>query len=328
MIDNVYPWIDIHLHCRDEKLSYKGSTIKSTAELSAKYGGIAFVDMPNNNPPTISLTNVIRRFGIAADADCIERYYLNMGLTKDPKQIESAARAAKAIPKLNALKFFTTGREDDVLAIKKEADQNTVYSTLKECKYDGVVIVHCEDEAMFNMGKFKPEEPWTWNDQRPPAAEEHAVYKQIKLSEENGFGWHLHFPHVSSPGTFDIIEDAYERGLSVSGEVTPHHLLRSTDYMTGPDGLMLKTNPPVRKQKVIDELWEKLRNTKVPFTIGSDNAPHTDEEKMNPPYASGHQSIPLYPELLQQMRKRGFSENYIIKLANGNAREIFPKIKA
>ena len=326
MIDRVYPWIDTHLHCRDQKLKYK-ATIKSTAELSAKYGGIAFVDMPNNNPVTTSLNEVLQRFRIAIDAGCIERYNLNMGLTKDPEQIKTAASAAKRIPKVNALKFFTAGKEDDVLAIKKEVDQNTVYSTLKECKYDGVVIVHCEDEAMFNMGKFDPERPWTWNDQRPPAAEEHAAYKQIKLSEENGFLWHLHFPHVSSPGTFDIIEDAHERGLRVSGEVTPHHLLRSTDYMTGPEGLVLKTNPPVRPQKVVDELWEKLRNTKVPFTIGSDNAQHTDEEKMNPPYASGHQSIPLYPELLQQMRRREFSEKYIIRLANGNAREIFPKIK-
>jgi dihydroorotase len=337
------PRIDIHVHCRDENLSYKGSTISSTTSLARENGIKAIIDMPNNNPPTISLENVEKRLSIAESEGCLDGYYINIGLTKDPEQIRKAAEIATKHPRVVGLKFFTTGKKEDVLAITDENDQYKIYETLRRCGYRGVVTVHCEKEYWFDKDKFNPKEPWTWNDARPLRAEEEAVKDQINFALENDFRGHLHIPHISSHMTVNIIwKNSKMPNLEISGEFTPHHLLYTTDDMKGEEGLDLKTNPPIRKMEIVNYLWDELKDftsvenriDPILLTIGSDNAPHTLNEKRGSPYASGYQSLRALPggisdyqKLLLEMRRRGFTEQEIDNLTYWNAKKIFPKIR-
>jgi len=322
------PRIDTHVHCRDWNQSYK-ATIKQVTELARKNGIMAFIDMPNTEPPIFSIKEVDSRIGRADSEGCLNGYYLNVGLTKDVKQIREAA-IVTINPRVVGLKYFTSGKKTDALAITNERDQYKVYETLTRCNYTGNITPHCEKESLFNLGRFNPKEPWTWNDERPPVSEEEAVKDQIRFAMETGFKGHIHIPHVSYSRTIDAIEKAAKE-ISISGEVTPHHLLYSTDDMRGETGLDKKTNPPIRSIEDVNLLWHKLKEisskNQVLFTIGTDHAPHTLKEKRSYPYASGHQSLLIYQQLLDELRNHGFSEAEIDNLTYWNAKKIFTKIK-
>jgi dihydroorotase len=322
------PIIDPHVHCRDWGQINK-STIKKTTELARNNRIYAIIDMPNTAPPIISMKEVDMRIDTAHSQGCLNGYYLNVGLTKDVRQVAEAVKTTMN-PRVAGLKFFTCGEEKDVLAIKNKEDRRRIYETLVDCDYRGVLTVHCEDENYFCQGKFNPDEPWTWNDQRPPISEVKAVEEQIRLAEETGFQGHLRIAHVSTVEAMRLIKNASD-SMRISGEVTPHHLLYSKDDMKDDYGLDKKTNPPIRTIEEVNALWPELKEivnrNYVLFVIGSDNAPHTLEEKRNYPYASGHQSIPLYSRLLDEMRNRGFSEAAIENLTYWNVKKIFTKIK-
>jgi len=319
------PCIDTHVHCRDFRLSYK-ATIKEVTGLARQNGIVAMVDMPNTDPPIIYQQDLDERIAFAEEERSLKGYYLNMGLTKDVNQIKEAAHLASINPMVVGLKYFTTGKPDDVLAVTSEEDQFKIYKTLAEYGYKGNVIPHCEKESFFIEGKFDHKNPGTWNDQRPPLAEEMAVYDQIRFAFKSRFKGHIHFPHISSPKTFDIIE-SFQNNLSLSGEITPHHLLYSTRDMVGEEGLDKKTNPPIRSFNVMQQLREKAKTRSILLAVGSDHAPHTLEEKRKYPWPSGHQSIKIYQNLLNGMSSWGFSEQYIRELTYSNPKKIFPTIR-
>lgn len=323
-MSHMSPRIDLHVHGRDWKEEGK-ATIKSVTKLARKNGIVAIVDKPNTKPPITSWDVVRNRIALAYYEGCLKGYYLTMGLTNDVNQIKRAVEIATLHPRVVELKFFAAGKGE--LAITKEEDQLRVYETLAKCNYKGVLAVHCERESKFKLGKFKPEKPWTWNDERPIEAEEESAKDQAKLSRDSDFEGYLRILHVSSSRTFNI----HKINPNIYFEVTPHHLLFSTDDMRGEDGLDKKVNPPIRELEVVKGLWKELKEISkrnYPLvTIGSDHAPHTLKEKRNPPYMSGYPSLKIYSNLLDEMRSRGFSEEEINNLTYWNAKTMFPKIK-
>ncbi len=318
------PRIDTHDHCRDGKEEYK-ATIKSVTKLARDNGIVAIIDKPNTVPLIISVENVIDRVEMARLEGCSKGYYLTMGLTKDVRQIKTAAEAATILPKIVELKFFAAGKGE--LAITEEEDQFEVYETLAKCGYKGILAVHCENPRKFRSEMFKPEKPWTWNDERPVESEVQSAISQAKLAKDANFEGYVRILHMTSPEIFDIVKI----NPNVYFEVTPHHLLFSTDDMRGEDGLDKKINPPIRPLEVVEGLWKRLREiarSNYPLvTIGSDHAPHTFNEKRNPPYKSGFPSLNIYSDLLDEMKNRGFSEREIDNLTYLNAKTIFPDIK-
>ncbi|QEE62382.1 dihydroorotase [Salinibacterium sp. dk2585] len=112
----------------------------------------------------------------------------------------------------------------------------------------------------------------------PVAGEEAIVARDIALAEETG--GHLHVCHVSTAGTVELVRDAKRRGLPVTAEVTPHHLMVSDDdaLERGPE---LKVNPPLRSGGDIEALRAALRDGTIDV-IGTDHAPHPMETKRKP----------------------------------------------
>ena len=333
----LYPLIDTHVHCRDWDEKYK-TTILEVTTLLRRNGGKALIDMPNTKPRILYRADVKHRNETAESQGCRKGYYLNIGGTKNPKQIEEAVEAVDNYDNVTGIKFFTTGNDSDPLVIKNEIDQASFYKNLREFGYKGVVIPHCEKESLFKIGRFNPDHPWTWNEQRPKEAEVASIKDQIRLSVDASFNGHIHFPHVTCADSLDAILE-HMNHASMSAEVTPQHMLLSTRDMTTRKDLDKKVNPPIRSQEVVDILWERLKDIveegNLIITTGSDHAVHTLKEKMEGSihegkiegYLSGYPGQKIYPNLIEELKRHEFSQDDIKNLTYWNAKKIFPRIK-
>jgi len=110
----------------------------------------------------------------------------------------------------------------------------------------------------------------------PSAAEEIMIYREIALAEMTGAS--LHILHVSTAGGVELIRIAREKGLPVTGEASPHHLLLTDESLRGFDS-NYKMSPPLRSQADINALLQGLRDGVI-TVLATDHAPHAAEKKM------------------------------------------------
>lgn len=113
---------------------------------------------------------------------------------------------------------------------------------------------------------------------RPRAAESVIVARDLLLAEYTG--GRLHVPHVSTAESVELIRVAKSRGVSVSAEVTPHHLTLTDEACESYDPV-LRVNPPLRTARDIEALRAGLADGTIDV-IATDHAPHPPEEKEKP----------------------------------------------
>jgi len=109
----------------------------------------------------------------------------------------------------------------------------------------------------------------------PAAAETRAVERDIRLAEETGA--HIHIQHVFRGATVELIRAARERGVRVSGEVTPHHLALADADIPGDDA-RYKMNPPLGAPLDRERLIEGICSGALQ-AFATDHAPHTAARK-------------------------------------------------
>lgn len=109
----------------------------------------------------------------------------------------------------------------------------------------------------------------------PRAAEEAIVARDALLSRD--YGGRIHVCHASTAGTIDLVKFAKARGVSLTAEVTPHHLLLTDELLRTYDG-MYKVNPPLRESSDAEALQEALLDGTIDC-VATDHAPHGSEEK-------------------------------------------------
>jgi dihydroorotase len=110
----------------------------------------------------------------------------------------------------------------------------------------------------------------------PAAAEEIMIYREIALAEITGA--RLHILHVSSARGVELIRWAREKGLAVTGEASPHHLLLNDTHLSGFD-TNYKMSPPLRDKKDSEALIQGLKDGVI-TVLATDHAPHSIEKKM------------------------------------------------
>jgi dihydroorotase len=93
-------------------------------------------------------------------------------------------------------------------------------------------------------------------------------------------GGRVHFQHLSTRRSIDLVADARARGVRVSAEVSPHHLLLTDEYVRGLDS-SFKVNPPLRSEQDRVALVDALRVGTIEC-IATDHAPHARDEKNVP----------------------------------------------
>jgi dihydroorotase len=109
----------------------------------------------------------------------------------------------------------------------------------------------------------------------PAVAEESIIARDVLLAAH--VGARLHICHVSTRGSVEIIRQAKARGIRVTAEVTPHHLLLTHELASSYDPVY-KVNPPLRTRRDVEALREGLRDGTIDI-VATDHAPHAVEDK-------------------------------------------------
>jgi dihydroorotase len=143
--------------------------------------------------------------------------------------------------------------------------------------WDKAVISHAEDSSLARGGQIH-EGYWSTIlglKGIPSAAEEIIVARDIILAELTG--GRLHIAHLSTAGSLELVRRAKERGIRVTCEVTPHHLILTDENLQNYD-TNFKVNPPLRTAEDVAALRQGLRDGVIDV-IASDHAPHARHEK-------------------------------------------------
>lgn len=143
--------------------------------------------------------------------------------------------------------------------------------------FGGVVAQHAQEPrltlgAQMNEGSLSSELGLAgW----PAVAEESIIARDVLLAKH--VGARLHVCHVSTAGSVDVIRWAKARGVDVTAEVTPHHLLLTEQLASGYDS-RFKVNPPLRREEDVLALRAALADGTIDI-VATDHAPHPVEAK-------------------------------------------------
>ena len=143
--------------------------------------------------------------------------------------------------------------------------------------FDGVVAQHAQEPrltvgAQLNEGVVSTDLGLTgW----PAVAEESIIARDVLLAQH--VGARLHVCHVSTAGSVDVLRWAKARGIEVTAEVTPHHLLLTDELARGYDA-RFKVNPPLRRDEDVRAVREALADGTIDI-VATDHAPHPLEAK-------------------------------------------------
>lgn len=147
--------------------------------------------------------------------------------------------------------------------------------------FDGVVAQHAQDPRLAGPGACCHESEWSgrlglpgW----PAQAESVIVARDVQLAELAGA--RVHVCHVSTAESVEVVRWAKARGIAVTAEVTPHHLLLDTPLVAGYD-TTFKVNPPLRTSEHLEAVREALADGTIDI-VGTDHAPHARQDKDHP----------------------------------------------
>jgi dihydroorotase (multifunctional complex type) len=261
---------DAHVHLRDEGKAYKEDFCSGTAAAAA--GGFTTVlDMPNNDPVTMSAETLRHRMKIAE-----KKVLVNVGfysefprdMSEIPRIVEEGAVAFKLymteqVGGLNvddgtALleAFKITGRLNALVAVHAE-DKTSLVTTIERLKRDGRNDIEAYLEAHSEDVEVK------------------AVKRMLNIVKRTNS--HVHFCHVSTENGIQIICDAKKSAAPITCETTPHNLCLSTRDLRR-IGTLAVTMPPVREERNVKALWKGVENGCIDI-LASDHAPHALDEK-------------------------------------------------
>jgi len=288
--------IDPHVHCRDGVESYK-STIARVFEIADSQGvGIIF-DMPNTSPPLLTGGAVAQRMSLVP-RERRNSYFVWMGMTSDPNQIELAVRSYDNNFKIVGFKLYA-GPSTRNLEVAGLEHQKKVYETLARCGYQGVLAVHCERKDLLRPELWTPSNPMSHSWARPKEAEIKGVEDQIRIAKEIGFEGNLHIVHVSCPESVSLVKQAKLQGMRITCEVAPHHLMYSVEIQRGQRaGSIWKMNPPLRDLETVKALQACLLIGEIDW-LATDHAPHSLDEKLSDSPPSGFPSLCIYRETVE-----------------------------
>lgn len=310
--------IDAHVHLRDEGKAYKEDFYSGTAAAAA--GGITTVlDMPNNEPVTMSANSLRNRMSIAE-----KKATVNLGFFSEfptsLDEIESIADQGAI-----AFKLFMTSQ---IGGLTVDDDQSLLEAFRKAAAVGLPVAVHAEDKASIDastraLKRGKCDGLKAFIQAHSEKAELKAVERILKIAAQAET--RLHICHVTTEDCLDRITEAKQSGQKVTCEATPHHLLLSQmDFER--IGTMATVMPPLRSGRHVEALQRGISSGRIDI-IGSDHAPHTMSEKSAPSIWNVKVGFPgletLLPLIMTMVAKRTLSIDQLVKLLAEKPAEIF-----
>ncbi len=260
--------VDLHTHLREPGREDAETVESGTA--AAALGGYTAVHAMANTDPVADVAGVVEQvWRLGRDAGhCEVRPVgaVTLGL-EGTKLAELGAMADSAA----RVRVFS----DDGHCVSDAALMRRALEYVKA--FDGVIAQHAQEPrltegAQMNEGPVSAVLGLTgW----PAVAEESVIARDCLLAGH--VGSRLHVCHVSTAGSVEIIRWAKARGIAVTAEVTPHHLLL-TDELARTYDPLFKVNPPLRTQTDVEALRAGLADGTID-AVATDHAPHSLEDK-------------------------------------------------
>jgi len=260
--------VDLHTHLREP--GFEQSETVLTGSRAAAFGGFTAVFAMANTLPVQDTAGVVEQVQALGD----QHGYV----TVRPIGAVTAGLAGERLSEIGAMAksrarvrvFSDDGKcVHDALLMRRALEYVTTFG--------GVVAQHAQEPrltegAQMNEGALSGELGLAgW----PAVAEESVIARDVLLAEH--VGARLHVCHVSTAGSVDVIRWAKARGISVTAEVTPHHLLLTEQLVRSYDA-RFKVNPPLRRDEDVLALRAGLADGTIDI-VATDHAPHPVEAK-------------------------------------------------
>jgi len=260
--------VDLHTHLREP--GFEQSETVLTGSRAAAIGGFTAVFAMANTMPVQDTAGVVEQV-------------LSLGerhgyVTVRPIGAVTAGLAGERLSEIGAMaqsraqvRVFSDDGQcvHDALLMRRALEYVTTFG--------GVVAQHAQEPrltvgAQLNEGELSSELGLVgW----PAVAEESIIARDVLLAQH--VGARLHVCHVSTAGSVDVIRWAKARGVDVTAEVTPHHLLLTQELARGYDA-RFKVNPPLRRTEDVMALRAALADGTIDI-VATDHAPHPVEAK-------------------------------------------------
>jgi len=303
--------IDSQVHFREPGLEHK-EDLESGSRAAVLGGVTAVFEMPNTNPNTDSAARIEDKLKRAHHRMwCDHAFYV--GATG-----ENAEQLAELemMPGTAGVKIFMGASTGSLLVAEDEALACVLAHGRRR------VAIHAEDEARMNARKDEriegdPRSHPVWRDDESAML---ATRRIVKLAR--AAGRRIHVLHVTTPAELDYL--AHHKDIATC-EVTPQHLTLAAEEAYPRLGTYAQMNPPIRSAAHRDGLWHWLRQG-VPDVLGSDHAPHTQEEKARtyPASPSGMPGVQtLVPLLLDHVAAGRLTLARFIDLTSAGPQRIF-----
>ena len=261
-------FVDLHTHLREP--GFEQSETVASGSRSAAAGGYTAIHAMANTFPVADTAGVVEQVARLGEDSGLVFVQPIGAVTVGLKGEQLAELGAMAQSKAKVRIF-----SDDGNCVHDPALMRRALEYVKA--FDGVIAQHAQEprltvNAQMNEGALATKLGLAgW----PSVAEEAIIARDLMLTELTRS--RLHVCHVSTAGSVELIRQAKKRGVNVSAEVTPHHLLLTESLAKGYDPLY-KVNPPLRTDADVQALREGLIDGTIDV-IATDHAPHPKESK-------------------------------------------------
>jgi len=260
--------VDIHTHLREPGFE-ASETVASGTACAARGGFTAVFAMANTNPVTDSVERAayVAELGRAAgNTDVFPIGSITIGLGGE--RLSPIAEMAAAGVRI----FSDDGKCVMNSALMRQALQLSADNNV-------IIAQHSQDHVLAGPDAAADERTvaaelgitgWPW------AAESIMIARDVQLAELTG--GRLHSCHVTTAESVDVVRWAKARGIRVTAEATPHHLLLDSELLRAKD-TTFKVNPPLRGAEDIEALRAGLADGTIDL-VGTDHAPHDPASKL------------------------------------------------
>jgi dihydroorotase len=260
--------VDLHTHLRQPGKE-EAETIETGARAAALGGFTCVLAMPNTSPPIDSAGVAREVLELGRGSCCDVRTSAAITVGRQGTQLTPMAELAEL-----GVRIFT----DDGSGVQ---DGRLMRRALEYATGLGVTLAqHCEDDVLAAGGAMNE---GAWSSRlgipgQPAEAEEVMVMRDVALVRLTGA--RVHFQHLSTRRSVDLVAAAKAEGLPVTCEVTPHHFTLTDERCSTYDPVF-KVNPPLRTDDDVAAVRAGLAAGTVDC-IATDHAPHAPETKEAP----------------------------------------------
>lgn len=260
--------VDLHTHLREP--GREDSETVETGSAAAAKGGFTAISAMANTFPVADTAGVVEQvFRLGQEAGLCDVFPIG-AVTSGLEGKKLAELGAMANSKAQVRIFSDDGKcVSDPLLMRRALEYVKTFN--------GIIAQHAQEPALtvgsqMNEGIVSSKLGLTgW----PAVAEEAIIARDILLAEH--VGSRLHICHLTTAGGVDLVRFAKSRGISVTAEVTPHHLLLTDELVANYDPVF-KVNPPLRTENDVIALRKGLADGTIDI-VGTDHAPHPTEDK-------------------------------------------------